>query len=112
MIVTCTLVNRSPLNVVRHYSDVYIFVNDENGNLTLNCSLDNPSSTVEFTWFMGNQELPGSLVNEEGSLVIPRIAEGDYASREGVDYYCVVRDNIGYNIAVRSRTITVYYACE
>ena len=51
-------------------------------------------------------------MNGEGSLVIPNITEGDYASWEGVDYHCIASDNIGFDVAVRSRTITVYYACE
>ena len=88
---------------------------DENGdqqNMILPCSIDNPSPTVSYTWFRGDQELSGSMVNGEGSLIIPSITEGGYASREGVDYYCIARDNIGFDVAVRSRTITVYYACE
>ena len=52
------------------------------------------------------------MVNEEGSLIVPNITEGKYASREGVDYYCIASDNIGYGVALRSRTITVFYACE
>ena len=97
------------------HPNVYIFGTDVNGdqqNLTLPCSIDTPSPTVNYTWFRGDQELPGSMVNGEGSLIVPNITEGEYASREGVDYYCIARDNIGYNVAIRSRTITVYYACE
>ena len=56
--------------------------------------------------------LPGSMVNVEGSLIVPNITEGEYANREGVDYYCIASDNIGFDVAVRSRNITVYYACE
>ena len=52
------------------------------------------------------------MVNEEGNLIIPNITEGEYASREGVNYYCIASDNIGYSVAVRSRNVTVYYACE
>ena len=52
------------------------------------------------------------MVNGEGSLIVPNITEGEYASREGVNYYCIARDNIGFDVAVRSRNITVYYACE
>ena len=52
------------------------------------------------------------MVNGEGSLIVPNITEGVYVSREGVKYYCIANDNIGYSVAVRSRTITVYYACE
>ena len=51
-------------------------------------------------------------MNGEGTLVIPNITEGEYAGREGVEYYCIVSDNIGYVTAVRSRNITVYHACE
>ena len=52
------------------------------------------------------------MVNGEGSLIVPNITEGEYASREGVDYYCIARDNIGFDVATRSRSITVYYACK
>ena len=96
-------------------SNIYIFETDENGdqqNLTLSCSINAPSSTVDFTWFRGDQELPGSMMNGKGSLIVPNITEGEYASREGVDYYCIARDNIGFNVAMRSRTVTVYYACK
>ena len=94
---------------------VYVLENDENGfkqDLILLCSVGTTSSTVEYTWYRGHQRLPGSMVNGEGSLVVPNITEGEYASREGVEYYCIASDNIGYSVAVRSRMITVYYACE
>ena len=52
------------------------------------------------------------MVNGKGSLIVPNITEGEYASWEGVDYYCIASDNIGFDVAVRSRNITVYYACE
>ena len=67
---------------------------------------------MNYTWFREDQELPGTMVNREGSLVIPNITEGEYASREGVDYYCIASENIGFDIAIRSRTITVFYTCE
>ena len=91
-----------------HSSNVYAIETD----LNLPCSIAAPPSTVEYTWYRGNQRLPGSMVNQEGTLVIPNITEGEYASREGVEYYCIASDNIGYVAAVRSRTITVYYACK
>lgn len=104
--------NRSlPLSFAYQQPIVYIY-NNESGNqsnLSLNCSLENPSSTVVYTWFREDQELPQSMVNGEGSLVI---SEGEYASQEGVDYYCIASDNIGYNVSIRSKTITVYYTCE
>ena len=52
------------------------------------------------------------MVSGEGSLIVPNITEGEYASWEGVEYYCIATDNIGFDVAVRSRTITVFYACE
>ena len=97
------------------HPNVYVFESDENGNkqdLILPCLIDNPSPTVEYTWFKEDEELPGSMVNETGHLVLPNITEGDNASREGVDYYCIAKDNIGFDVAIRSRTITVYYACK
>ena len=104
-----------PVFTASQHPNVYIFETDEYGNrqtLTLPCPIDNPSSSVNYTWFRGNQKLPGSMVNGEGSLIIHNITEGEYASREGVGYYCIARDNIGFDVAIRSRTITVYYACE
>ena len=98
----------SPPRFASQHPNVYVFETDENGNkqdLILPCSIEMPSSTVNYTWFRGDQELPGSMVNEEGSLVIPNITEGEYARREGVYYYCIVSDNIGYTIAIKSRTI-------
>ena len=105
----------SPPLFASQHPNIYIFETDANGNkqdLVVPCSIDNPSSTVNYTWFKGNQELPGSMVNGEGSLVIPNITEGEYASRKGVDYYCIASDNIGFDVAVKSRTITVFYTCE
>ena len=105
----------SPPLFASQHPNVYVFEIDENGNkqnLVLPCLIDMPSSTINYTWFRGDQKLPGSIVNGEGSLIVPNITEGEHASREGVDYYCIARDNIGYYVAVRSRTIIVYYACE
>ena len=85
-----TIASRSPPIFASQYPNVYVFETDENGNqqdLILPCSVDDSSPTVNYTWFRGNQELPGSMVNGEGSLIVPNITEGEYASREGVDYY-------------------------
>ena len=105
----------SPPLFASQHPNVYVFETDENGNkqdLVLPCSIDNPPPTVNYTWFRGDQKLPGSMVNGEGSLIVPNIIEGEYASREGVDYYCIARDSIGFDVAIRSRTITVFYTCE
>ena len=107
--------SRSPPMFTSQHPNVYIFEIDENGhkqNLTLPCSIDAPSSAVNYTWFREDQELPGSMVNGTGHLTVPNITEGKYASREGMDYYCIARDDIGFNVAIRSRTVTVYYACK
>ena len=108
-------VTGSPPHFANQHPNIYAFETDENGNqqnLILPCPIDNPSPTVRYTWFRGGQQLPEAMVNQEGSLVVTNITEGEYASREGVDYYCVARDNLGYVAAIRSRTITVFYACE
>ena len=52
------------------------------------------------------------MVSGKGSLIVPNITEEEYASQEGVDYHCIASDNIGFGVALRSRTITVFYACE
>ena len=98
----------SPLAFANLCSHVYVIETD----LNLPCSIDEPSSTVNYSWYRGDERLPGSMVNQEGTLVIPNITEGEYARREGVEYHCIASDNIGYSVAVRSRTITVYYACK
>ena len=108
-------VTGSPPRFASQHPNVYIFETDENGDqqdLILPCPIDSPSPTVEYTWFRGNEQLPEAMVNQGGSLVVANITEGEFASREGVEYYCVARDNLGYVAAVRSRTITVFYACE
>ena len=48
-------------------------------------------------------------MNAEGALVIPNITEGECASREGMEYYCIASDNIGYRVAIRSSAS--YYNC-
>ena len=104
----------SPPLFTSQHPNIYIYETDENGkrqDLILPCSIETPSD-VNYTWFRGNQVLPGSMVNGEGTLIVPNITEGEYASRKGVDYYCIAWDNIGFDVAVRSRTISVYYACK
>ena len=109
------IASRYPPIYASQHPNVYTSENDESGNpqtLTLPCPIVDPSPTVNYTWFRGDQELPRSMVNGEGSLIVPNITEGEYTSQEGVDYYCIARDNIGFDVAVRSRNITVYFACE
>ena len=45
-----------------------------------------------------------------GSLVIPSVVEGVDASRGGIPYHC--RASSAQFGTIRSRTATVYYACE
>ena len=50
-----------------------------------------------------------------GTLTVANITEGEYASEAGVNLYCVASRVIGkssYTASVRSRTITVFYACK
>ena len=101
---------RSPPLTFAHQSpNVYTF---DQQNLILTCAIESSLLNVSYTWFRGDQKLPGSVVNGDGSLIVPNITEGEYASQEGVDYYCIASDNIGFDVAIRSRTVTVYYACE
>ena len=78
--------------------------------LVLNCSAKgDPSPTI--TWYRGD---PPALVPDgyalNGSLVIPTVVEGVDASRGGILYHCrATSDQFG---TIRSRTATVYYACE
>ena len=68
-----------------------------------------PSPTT--TWYRGD---PPALVSDghvvNGSLVIPSVVEGVDASRGGIPYHC--RASSAQFGTIRSRTATVYYACE
>lgn len=96
-----------------------VFATDVNGNprdLILMCDITDSPGNVTYTWYRGDQELPEDLVDQStGTLTIANITEGEYASRDGVSYYCVATRAIGknsYNASVRSRTVFVHYACE
>ena len=99
-------------------SDIITFETDVNGNprdLIIPCNITGNTSGVSYTWFRRSDKLPTEMVDEEGNLVIANITEGEYASRDGVSYYCVASKVIGknsYTVSVRSRTITVFYACK
>ena len=59
--------------------------------------------------------VPAEMVDQVGTLTVFNITEGEYASCDGVEYYCIVSRNIGkesYTASVRSRTVTVFYACK
>ena len=60
-------------------------------------------------------EVPTDMVNSGGDLIVANITEGEYASRDGVEYHCIATRTIGmnnYSASIRSKTITVYYACK
>ena len=98
--------------------DIFTFETDMNGNprdLIIPCNITGNTSRVSYTWFRGSNELPSGMVDKEGNLVIANITEGEFASRDGVSYYCMASKVIGknsYTASVRSRTITVFYACK
>ena len=79
-------------------------------SLVLDCTAQgHPSPTI--TWYRGD---PPALVSDghvlNGSLLIPSVVEGVDASRGGIPYHCrATSDQFG---TIRSRTATVYYACE
>ena len=83
-------------------------------NLVLPCPLVN-TVNVSYEWFRGDQAVSAEMVDENGNLTVVNITEGEYASQEGVEYYCVASRTIGRNpftAAVRSRTIKVFYASK
>ena len=98
--------------------DVVVFetnADGSNADLVLQCEVTgNPTPTV--TWYRGEEQLNSTLyTNTNGALFIPDITEGEFASREGVVYHCEATNTlgaIGYSATIRSRDITVYYACK
>ena len=98
--------------------DIFTFETDVNGNprdLIIPCNITGNMSGVSYIWSRGSNEIPSEMVDKEGNLVIANITEGEFASRDGVSYYCMASKVIGknsYTASVRSRTITVFYACK
>ena len=99
-------------------STVYVFETDRDGNrmdLVLPCNIMNPSPMVNYTWYRADQVFIPDMMDVNGTLTIFNITEGNSASTAGVEYFCVASKAIGkadYTASVRSRTITVFYACE
>ena len=116
-----TVIDEPPWFMSPQHPNVYVYENNSMGerlNLVLPCSLVD-TTYVTYQWFRveGNQEVmvPAEMIDQIGTLTVYNITEGDYASRDGVKYYCVASRNIGkgnYIASVRSRTITVFYACK
>ena len=97
--------------------DVVVFESNADGSnadLRLSCNVTGTPKPI-VTWFMGEQPVDRELITDEGSLLIPNITEGEYASRTGVTYHCEATNIIGMtNITatIRSRDISVTYACK
>ena len=119
-----TVIGEPPRFMVTQHPNVYVYMNNSDGdpqNLVLPCPLVDPTN-VAFEWFRYVQDLntadivPSEMVNQtSGTLTVYNITEGEYASVEGVNYYCVATRFIGkgnYSASVRSRTIKVFYACK
>jgi hypothetical protein len=102
-------VENEPPSFIQEPESTFVFELDENGDpatLTLACdTAGEPTPTV--IWFLNGIELNSSLVLEDGTLSIPNITEGKYASREGVSYYCTATNTFG---TIRSRSVDVFYA--
>ena len=120
-----TVVGERPWLMMPQQDNVFVYVNNSAGdpqNLVLNCQLVD-TANVTFQWFRfiaDNPEsavmVPAQMVDQTtGILTVYSIIEGDYASTGGVNYYCIATRIIGssnYSASVRSRTITVFYACK
>ena len=77
-------------------------------NLTLSCDVTGDNMT--YAWFRDGEELNATLyVQDDGSLLVEGITEGEFASRDGVIYYCTASNSYG---TARSEDITVIYARE
>ena len=118
MFIICVVVGEPPRFPSEQQRDIFTFETDVNGNprdLIIPCNITGNMSGVSYTWFRGSNELPSEMVDKEGNLVIANITEGEFASRDGVSYYCMASKVIGknsYTASVRSKTITVFYACK
>ena len=118
------VVGEPPRLMMPQQVNVTVYVSNSLGepqNLVLNCQLvDATDVTFEWFRFIDNPEsamrVPAQIVNPAtGTLTVYSITEGEYASVDGVNYYCIATRIIGssnYSASVRSRTITVFYACE
>ena len=113
----CAVIGEPPRFTTQQTVNMSIYETDVNGdrnNLVIPCEITN-KSRVSFTWFRGDVEVPADMVNSDGDLIVANINEGEYASRDGVEYHCIATRTIGmnnYSASVRSKTITVYYACK
>ena len=81
----------------------------EKANLALSCDATG-DDIITYAWYRDGEELNATLyVQDDGSLLVEGITEGDFASRDGIIYYCTASNS--YRTA-RGLNITVIYACE
>ena len=74
------------------------------------CGFEGTDVTV--TWYRNNLELPATdtrTIHPNGTLEITAIVDDADASIDGVDYYCVLSNEVG---SVRSRTARIQLACK
>ncbi len=97
--------------------DVVVFATNADGSnsdLSLQCDVTGtPTPTV--TWYRGDDVVDAGFVLSIGAFLFQNITEGDYASTAGVIYRCEATNTIGepgFNATIRSRDITVHYACK
>ena len=95
---------------------VYVYEMDVSGNrmdLVLPCTIMDPTPMVSYSWYRDNQPFTPDMVDMTGTLTVFNITEGESASTDGVEYFCVASKTIrknNYTASIRSKTITVFYA--
>ena len=104
--------------MIPQHPNVYVYEKNSMGerqDLVLPCPLMD-TTNVTYKWFRGTDiQVSSEMVNQAtGTLRVANITEGEYASTAGVNYHCIASRNIntGYTASVRSRTVTVFYACK
>ena len=106
-----------PPQFTSQQEDVVVFESNADGynaDLRLSCNVTG-TPKPEVSWFMGEQPVNTELITNEGSLLIPNITEGEYASRTGVTHHCEATNIIGktnISATIHSRDISVTYACK
>ena len=106
-----------PPQFTSQQEDVVVFesnADDSNADLHLVCNVAGSPKPI-VSWFIDEQQVNRELITDEGSLLIPNITEGEYASRTGVTYHCEATNIIGktnITATIRSRDISVTYACK
>ncbi len=97
--------------------DVVVFATNADGSnsdLSLQCDVTgNPTPTV--TWYRGDDVVDADFMLSNGTFLVQNITDGKHASMAGVIYRCEATNTIGepgFIATIRSRDITVYYACK